>query len=88
MFFPLDIAPHFIERAGCFIGVRSGFCDVISGSHAKKIVLYDKGNRFYMGSAYEYFNLDSMELCCDAVELEFDHNDVHGVYSKILEQFC
>ena len=87
VFFPLDIAPQFIEKAGAFIGVRSGFCDVISGAKAKKIILYDKGNRFYMGSAFEYFNLKGMELCSDAIELEFEHENTNAAFSDILDQF-
>ena len=85
--FPLDIAPQFISEAGYFIGVRSGFCDVISGSKAKKIILYDKDNRFYMGSAYEYFNLKGMELCDDAVEIEFSHENIEKVLKTIIDLF-
>lgn len=84
IFFPLTIAPQFIEAAGTFIGVRSGFCDIVSGAKAKKIILYDKNNRFYMGSAYSYFNLDDMELCEDAVEIELSMNDLEMALDKIL----
>lgn len=87
VFFPLDIAPQFIEKAGAFIGVRSGFCDVISGAKATKVILYDAENRFYMGSAFEYFSLKGMELCDDAVEYEFDHENVEKVLEKVLTIF-
>lgn len=87
VFFSLDIAPQFIEKAGAFIGVRSGFCDVISGARAKKVILYDAGNRFYMGSAFEYFSLKGMELCDDAVEHEFDHNNTDEILEKVLAIF-
>lgn len=83
-FFPLDVAPQFVEKAGYFIGVRSGLCDVISGSKARKIILYDKGNRFYMGSAFEYFNLRGMELCDDALELEFEHDKTDVLQEQII----
>lgn len=84
IFFPLDIAPQFIEAAGVFIGIRSGFCDVVSGARAKKIILYDKGNRFYMGSAFEYFSLKGMELCDDAMEIEFDSHHFEGALDEIM----
>ncbi len=87
VFFPLDIAPQFIEAAGAFIGIRSGFCDVISGADAKKIILYDAGNRFYMGSAFAYFNLKDMELCDDAVEIEFDVRETDAARARIMEEF-
>ena len=85
LFFPLDVAPQLVERAGGFIGVRSGLCDVISGTSAKKVILYDEGNRFYMGSAYDYFNLKGMELCDDALELEYKSEDLELVMVRILE---
>lgn len=75
VFVPLNMAPQWIEKAGYFIGVRSGFCDIISASKAKKIILYDSKERFFNCSAYEYFNLKDMELCDDAVELLFDRDD-------------
>jgi hypothetical protein len=81
IFFPLNIAPQFVNAAGMFIGVRSGFCDIISGCKAKKIILYDKGNRFYNCSAFEYFSLNKMELCDDAIEIEFES----GLWKKILD---
>jgi hypothetical protein len=87
VFFPVDIAPQMIEEAGTFIGVRSGFCDIISGAKAKKIILYDKGNRFYMGSAFEYFNLKGMELCNDAIEIEFEHSGFAKALCEIIAQF-
>lgn len=87
VFFPLNIAPQIIDEAGAFIGVRSGFCDVISGTKAKKIILYDKGNRFYMGSAFDYFNLKGMELCDDAVEIQYEHNCTEKIIKQISESF-
>ena len=85
VFFPLDIAPQIIEEAGVFVGVRSGFCDVISGTKAKKVILYDKSNRFYMGSAFEYFSLRGMKLCDDAVEIEYEHNATGNIAEQIAE---
>ena len=87
VFFPLDIASQFLSEAGYFIGVRSGFCDVISGSKAKKIILYDSGNRFYNSSAYEYFSLNVMGLCNDAIEIEFGRNNKGAVIDNILQYF-
>lgn len=84
IFFPLDIAPQFLNEAGYFIGIRSGFCDVISGSAAQKIILYDKHNRFYNASAFEYFSLNAMGLCKDAIEIQFDTNNQQETINKIL----
>lgn len=75
VFFPLNIAPQWIARAGYFIGVRSGFCDIISGAKAKKIILYGFQDRFFYGSAFEYFSLKGMGLSEDAVEIQFERGD-------------
>lgn len=85
IFFPLDIAPQFISKAGVFIGVRSGFCDVISSSNAKKVVLYDADNWFYNCKAYDYFSLKKMRLCDDVLELNFKHGEYEKTIEEILE---
>ncbi len=86
-FFPLEISPQAMSHAGGFIGVRSGFCDVISASSAKKVVLYDKHATFYNCSAYDYFSLKKMGLCDDAIELEYDNKEYIDVLDDILNEF-
>ena len=87
LFFPLNFAPQLIEKAGYFVGIRSGFCDVISAAKAKKIVLYDRSNRFFNSSAYEYFSLNHMGLCEDAVEIEFDNQNAYQCVPDIMKEF-
>lgn len=84
VFFPLNQAPQWVEKAGYFIGIRSGFCDVVSGTKAKKVILYGRQERFFNASSYEYFNLKDMGLCDDAVEMEFDSND-RGLCGKVMD---
>lgn len=84
IFFPLNIAPQFVERAGILIGVRSGFCDVVSGAKAKKIILYDDRNRFYNCSAYEYFSLNHMGLSEDAIEIEYHSDRYEEVVAEVI----
>lgn len=85
VFIPLNIMPQFVERAGVFIGVRSGLCDCISAANAKKFILYDKKDRFFNCSAFEYFNLKNMGLCDDAVEIEYDTEHIEVFRKQILE---
>lgn len=84
VFPPLNIAPQFVSKAGCFIGVRSGFCDVISSAKAKKIILYDAEERFYNGSSFEYFSLERMGLCNDAIEIEYRQDSLEKMLSEII----
>ena len=86
VFFPLNIAPQVVEAAGTFVGVRSGFCDVISRAKARKVILYDKNNWFYNCSAYKYFSLNDMGLCNDAVELEYEE-DFQRLCTEIINLF-
>jgi hypothetical protein len=84
VFFSLDMAPQIVGRAGYFIGIRSGFCDMISGADAKKIILYHARERFFNGSTYEYFNLKDMGLCDDAIEIQFDKSD-EELFEKVID---
>lgn len=86
VFFPLNIAPQFIEKAGYFVGIRSGFCDVISAANAKKVILYDAEERFYNGSSFEYFSLERMGLCDDASEIQFEREDT-SLADTVLSKF-
>lgn len=87
VFVPFNLAIQFLNAAGGFIGVRSGFCDVISSSTAKKVILYDANNYFYNCSAYEYFSLNEMGLCSDAVEIQYHSNQYLESIDKILNCF-
>lgn len=69
----------FLNKAGCFIGARSGFCDVISTTTAKMVVLYRR-------DTFKHFSIKEMglktnnilELCIDQL-----HKDV--IVDKALE---
>lgn len=75
-----DIFPSYydckalLEYAGNFIGLRSGFCDIISGCECNKVILYpikmEKFDGPYHRSELEYSSLMQMELCNDAHEIE------------------
>ncbi|NBJ81153.1 hypothetical protein D5274_04105 [bacterium 1XD42-94] len=82
--FSLDLAPGIVESAGYFIGIRSGLCDVISGTDARKVILYHARERFFHCSTYEYFSLRRMELCDDAVEITFEQGD-DDLIGKVVE---
>lgn len=84
VFFPLGQAIAFMNRAGCFIGVRSGLCDIISSSSCKKIILFEKDGFFYRCSPYDYFSLQKMGLCSDAIELEYRSDIGNEVLKQIV----
>ncbi len=83
--FPFALAADFLETAGYFVGVRSGFCDIVSGTAIRKVVLYDEDGRFYKGSAYEYFSLNAMGLGRNVCELEFRDGDGDDFVDEVIE---
>lgn len=59
--FPLEIAKEVIEAAGVFIGVRSGFCEIIEDASAEIFVLYPDEKSLF-------FSLKSMGFGGDVAE--------------------
>ena len=53
-----------VEKAGTFIGIRSGLCDILRGTKARKIALYPDYN--YCDTKWKAIEMYSIE--------EFDHN--------------
>jgi len=85
IFIPFPIAVPVLERAGLFIAMRSGLCDIVASARCKKIIFYPKGYIFGSCSTYDYFSLNTMKLCDDAVELEFEAGE-YGELLKNIEQ--
>jgi hypothetical protein len=83
--FPLSLAPDLVETAGYFVGVRSGFCDVVSGTASRKVVLYDREGRFYKGSFHEYFSLSAMGLGRNLREVEYGDGDKDDIVTEVME---
>ena len=69
----------FLERAGCFMGARSGLCEIISAIHCKKVVLYPTRCWPEEGalclSAKEIFSLSQFPFSTAALELEYSEKD-------------
>lgn len=71
---PHRLARRFCEQAGCFIGLRSGLCDIVSAAQGcKKVVLSgDMTIPALCASHQAFFSLENMGLCRDALELGYD----------------
>jgi hypothetical protein len=83
--FPLSLAPDLVETAGYFVGVRSGFCDIVSGTASRKVVLYDREGRFYKGSFHEYFSLTAMGLGRNLREVEYGDGDKENIVAEVMD---
>ena len=81
----LQYIPTLVEKAGFFIGVRSGLCDVVSGACAKKIILYPKLEIFnFSGAFYEAFSFREMGLKGDFCEIKWPYEKYDKLIRKII----
>lgn len=71
---PISCLKEVLEYGGCFVGLRSGLCEVISSINCKKVILYPE---WWWGTtvAYNYFNMKKMNLCLDALEINLRDTD-------------
>lgn len=72
IFLPYKDLKYFLEYCGYFIGVRSGLCDIISDCVCKKVIIYQPYCFWGPAGNWEYFSLNRMGLCDDAIELSYD----------------
>ena len=83
--FSLDDAETVLEQAGYFVALRSGLCDVVSMCGCKKIILYTQ-EVFECIKVIDFYSLNKMGLCNDAIEIEVTYNqeiDINSVIAAI-----
>lgn len=78
----------FLHKAGGFIGMRSGLCDIVAGAKAKKLVVYPKGKPFDKTTVFEYFSLKKMFPDIDnLVEIEIEEDEQEKLLTAVNEYF-
>lgn len=88
LFIPYTKIVDFLDKAGGFIAFRSGLCDVVSGSTAKKVILYPSEKIFYNTTNYDYFSLKLMGLAEENLqEIVLDEETQKEILSGVLMQF-
>lgn len=72
----LEEASNILEYAGYFIGIRSGFADLICGAKARKIVVYPKckGYKTKLIDFYSFRNIPNA-VGIDEIEVPIDNTD-------------
>lgn len=70
--FDYDVSVPILEKCGYFVGIRSGFCDIISSAKCKKIIIYQPYIFWGEGDNLDYFSLNINGFCDDAVEIEYE----------------
>lgn len=73
IFFTYYESAAVLKYAGHFIGLRSGFCDIIAEAECNKVILYPVKPKRFNGSVHradaEYSSFANMELAMDALEI-------------------
>ena len=76
----------FLDKAGMFIGVRSGLCDIIATSTCKKVVIHTYRNGFWPdGRSISYTGLQNIELCNDVVEMEYKETEKDSLLQSVID---
>lgn len=84
-FIELQDCVEFAEFAGYFIGVRSGFCDLLCMANCKKIVIYETGSP---AASIDFFGFKSMGLGDDnIVEVVNDCIHTDELIDEIISYF-
>ncbi|GHV21919.1 hypothetical protein FACS189494_07990 [Spirochaetia bacterium] len=73
-----------LKKAGLFIGIRSGFCDVICNAECKKIILYPT-YRLFNSSLYDFCSFERMGIGQNIIELQGEIENEDKLLQKILE---
>ena len=89
--FELKDSVPVLEYAGAFIGMRSGFCDVVSSAKCKKIVLYPETDMSVIDydrhrNDIEFSSFASMGLADDVIEFEFEDTEDVEYWIKLSER--
>jgi len=83
-FIELQDCVEFVETAGYFIGIRSGFCDAISNAKCMKIVVCDTSCHHTLP---EFFSFKSMGIGKDIIELYNSGFNTKELIQQISEYF-
>jgi len=76
----------FLDKAGMFIGVRSGLCDIIATSTCKKVVIHTYRNGFWPdGRSISYTGLQNIELCNDVAEMEYKETEKDSLLQSVID---
>lgn len=80
---PLEQIFNLVEKCGVFIGLRSGLCDLISGAHAEKIILYSLRQTWGGDYTYRFFSLENMGFADENTREYIVDMDYHKTIDEI-----
>lgn len=89
VFIPYNQILDFVDHIFCFIGLRSGLCDLLSSTTGNCIILYTGRHAFIHGSNLDFFGLRAMGLRDEKIlEIECDPYLDRQNDEGIIESIC
>lgn len=86
VFIPYKQIVDFAEKAGGFIGLRNGLCDIISSSHVRLVAIYPKHKPQKDSFYYRCYSLKKLGLRYEnLLELEYDEELTDAQIDEIVE---
>lgn len=82
--FPLEIAEEVVDYAGYFVGLRSGFCDVICNSIAFKCFLYPD-YPIFNSNIYSFCSFTKMKIGQNYKDICWDYEDLELLQNLVLK---
>lgn len=84
--FPLEIAEEVADYAGYFLGLRSGFCDLICNSIAYKCIIYPD-YPIFNSNVYDFCSLKKMNIGKNYKEICWAYDDLNTLQLIIIKSF-
>ncbi len=80
-----DEVEGFMDCAGYFVGLRSGFCDLICNSRAKKIIIYPQCEIFN-SDIYMFCSFERMNIGQKIKEIKWNYTDYDKLKSEVIKK--
>ena len=83
VFMPLEAMIGFCDKAGFFVGSRSGLCDIVCGGDCTKVILYNDSLR--LNNVEDVFSFKSMEIGRNIIEIRYSEKEEDETVIKVLQ---
>lgn len=84
IWFDLEHAEHVVNTAGFFIGIRSGFCDIVCGGTGRKVVLYPE-YEIFNSTVYDFCSFEKMGIGRNITEIRWDFENFDVLADKVAD---
>lgn len=83
IWFDLKDAEFVVNEAGYFVGIRSGFCDIICNSTGFKCILYPE-YEIFNSSVYDFCSFEKMGLGRNYYEIQWDFDSYDELTNRVV----